>query len=1269
MLFSQSEQGYVDVQGTVKFDKRPIENAKIEIYENGLQIKQYASNISGRFDFQLDLNKTFVLAITKTGMVTKRIQFETYVPENEIGIWTYKFTVEIFPMVDGLNISILEKPIAIIKFDNTWGAFDYDEDYTNSILKDIDRLLKEYEDLKIQAYDKTIAQADEAFKNEEYEKAWELYDRAIDYNPYDMYPDDMKFQINRILAKRDALDKNYEKAIEKADIDFNAKNWEGATTFYKKALSYKDEAYPKQKLQEIETIIKQLAAGDEELKRIEEEFRKAMFAGDDFRKEKKYYEARDAYTKALSFKPQEQLPKDNIAELNILIAELEKNQSEDEAKKKGYNDAIALADQNFNEKNYTNAQINYQKALTFLPYEAYPQQKLKEIEKILANLDATNLNFQNFIAEADRFFNEKSYEKAKVQYQEALKVKPSEAYPQQKITEINNLLAGFEQNMKAYNNFIASADKFFNSQLWNEAKTNYTQASQIFPEEQYPKNKIAEIDQKLLALKSAEEQQQSLELGYNTAIQLGDKLFVEKQYEASKAEFEKALALKPKEKYPKNKIDEIQKILNNVNLQNQEYERLIAEADAKFVGLKYYEARDSYVKAQQIKSSENYPQIKIDEINQILAKIEEDRKNKEQLEIQYANLIAAADNEFKNESYDIAKENYQKALEIKASETYPRQKINEIDQILSKIQDIETRYANQIKNADIQFQNKNYEAAKLGYENALNIKPNESYPNSKLAEINQLLNELKAKEKEYAKLIAEADKAYAKADWEGAKLNYQNASVVFPNEMYPKNRIIEIENKLLAIKNAEEAQLAKDQAYNAAITNGDRFFAQTDYINAKTEFEKAISLKPNEKYPQTKLSDVNSKLAELKQIQEQYNGLIAKADNDMAAKNYEIALQGYNSANLLKPNEAYPKTKINELNKLLAQQKSQNDQYNQYITTADNYFNTENLELAKTNYENALKVKANEVYPKNKLKEINAILDAKAKQEQELLAKKEQYNKVIKDADKDYQLKNYQNAIKLYQNAQIILPNEAYPGNQINLINNLIAQQQQQLEQNYTAAIREGDQFYGNMKYAEAKASFEKALLYKPNEDYPIRKLRDIEVKMDQQNREAAENAEREKKYAEFVKKADDQFNAGDFTSAKSNYQNALNYKTSATYPQEQIIKCDKLIQAQKDAALAAAEAERQKQLQDSKSSFEENDFDFEGGERSGAFLSELAKKYPEGITVENYNKKGKKIKRVIVNRKGIAKEYIEVVYSYGTYYFRNGQNISKYIFLSETKE
>lgn len=113
--------------------------------------------------------------------------------------------------------------------------------------------------------------------------------------------------------------------------------------------------------------------------------------------------------------------------------------------------------------------------------------------------------------------------------------------------------------------------------------------------------------------------------------------------------------------------------------------------------------------------------------------------------------------------------------------------------------------------------------------------------------------------------------------------------------------------------------------------------ASADYSNAKIEYEKATNLKPEEKYPRQKLQELTAKLNELKQIQERYNGLIALADKDFAAQKYESAIQSYTEASNLKQNETYPRGKINEINTLLGQLKAQDEQYNQFIASAFSY--------------------------------------------------------------------------------------------------------------------------------------------------------------------------------------------------------------------------------------------------------------------------------------------------------------------------------------------
>ena len=67
--------------------------------------------------------------------------------------------------------------------------------------------------------------------------------------------------------------------------------------------------------------------------------------------------------------------------------------------------------------------------------------------------------------------------------------------------------------------------------------------------------------------------------------------------------------------------------------------------------------------------------------------------------------------------------------------------------------------------------------------------------------------------------------------------------------------------------------------------------------------------------------------------------------------------------------------------------------------------------------------------------------------------------------------------------------------------------------------------------------------------------------------------------------------------------------------------------------------------------------------------LSELAKKYPEGITIENVDGQNCKIERIIVIKDAMANEYKKIIYNWGgVYYKKNDLDISEHKFTNETK-
>jgi tetratricopeptide (TPR) repeat protein len=335
-----------------------------------------------------------------------------------------------------------------------------------------------------------------------------------------------------------------------------------------------------------------------------------------------------------------------------------------------------------------------------------------------------------------------------------------------------------------------------------------------------------------------------------------------------------------------------------------------------FSNKKYTEAKSSYNKALNLKPNEQYPKDKISEIEDILANL----KKQEQIENQYKTLITKADKQFNTKKYSEAKQLYQQASKIKPSEEYPKTRLKEISDILlaqAETKKKEQEYKTAISLADKFLAGKQYESAKQKYEEALRLKPGEQYPKDKLSEISNIESALaakKAKDEQYQSAITSADKLLTAKQYESAKQKYQEALSIKPKEQYPKNKINEIDNILAEIS----SQKAKESQYKELLSTADKLFSNKKYTEAKSSYNKALNLKPNEQYPKDKIAEIEAKKKAIEERRLRYKTLVSKADKLFAAKDYKGAKGTYNAALNLMPDEQYPKNKISEIEKLLA---------------------------------------------------------------------------------------------------------------------------------------------------------------------------------------------------------------------------------------------------------------------------------------------------------------------------------------------------------------
>ena len=758
-----------------------------------------------------------------------------------------------------------------------------------------------------------------------------------------------------MLAQLSAAQKAYETAIAKADREFKAEKFDAAKLAYNEAKTAKpEEKYPTEQIAKIDSTVEtraRLAAEAEaERIRIEKEkadaeaarlaalqaekdknYSEAITKADNFFNEKNYENARTEYRNALTVKPNESYPQQRVTEIGTLLAQLSASQ-------KAYETAIAKADREFKAEKFDAAKLAYNEAKTAKPEEKYPTEQIAKIdstvetrarlaaeaeaerirlEKEKADAEAARLaalqaekdkNYSEAITKADNLFNEKNYENARTEYRNALAVKPNETYPQQRVTEIGTLLAQLSAAQKAYETAIAIADREFKAEKFDAAKLAYTEAQTAKPQEKYPTEQIAKIDStvKTRASLAAEAEAERIRLekekaeaeaarlaavqaekdkNYSEAITKADNFLNEKNFENARTEYRNALAVKPNETYPQQRIDEIGKTLAALDqakkeqeLLDRNYANLIQQADRFFTTKVYADSKEKYTAALQLKPIEEHPKNRITEIDKIIEQQAIDEK--------YRVIIVAADGFFKTENYLQAKDKYNEALTVKAEEQYPKAQIAKIEDILNK----EQKRILAEKQAADDLQRRREAIAQLNQDVEARGVASDS-------ELNNL----------YDGYIKQADSYFDVKDYIVSRGWYYKAWDVKLEEVYPKQRIDEINRLLGGLLNSQ-----LDRDYQRFVDLADSTFRDNQYAVARGWYNRALGIKSAEKYPKDQLKEIEIKIAERMagQSGQQFENHRQKAEIAFEEKNYSVARFWYKKALELRPDDADVKKRL-----------------------------------------------------------------------------------------------------------------------------------------------------------------------------------------------------------------------------------------------------------------------------------------------------------------------------------------------------------------------
>jgi len=824
-------------------------------------------------------------------------------------------------------------------------------------------------------YNSAIDAADKAYDNENWEEAIKNYNKALELKPGESHPTNRIVEINKKIAEQKAKEeaaqgkqKEYDDLIAEADNLFSADKLNEAKEKYLLASKiFPTEDKPKDKISQINTLLTQRDAQAQK----DAEYDAAMEKANAFFADKKYQDALSEYNKALGVYPEKTEPQDQINKINTILA----NQKSAEQREKDYQDKMKEGNEFLATNNLTNALSAFNEALSLKEGDVEAQTKIDEVNaKIIAEQDAAQLQkeIDELIKKGNDAFDVKDYQKAKVNYQKAIDLKNGDEVLEQKIKDIDALIAQSQSQTEQQAEFdaaIKEADDLYSANDYEKALAKYELAKSIMPSE-HAEERIIDIKNKLADLKK----QEDLEKGYNDLITKAQ------GYESSE-DWQNALDTY-KQVYDKKqtadvntKIGEIQTKIDELNQnksKEENYKAKIALADAKFIDGEWLQAIEYYKQAKSIDASKPYPDEQIAKAQQNITDDKNAAKNKD-----YGDYIDKADSYFSNEDYDQAVVFYKKALGVKSEEQHPKDRLAEIEKIrnqANQIEDVENKkeedYKTLVQQANQLFFANDYNKALEKYLEAQNIKPTDGYVIKKIEDINNALaNDAanKAKRDKYNQLVAEADALFKTEEWSDAKAKYEESLMLFSSEQHPRDQIILCDSKMKG-----ESSNEANKAYQKLIDVAQKKFDNGDYKKAKELYIRAKGMNPGDDLPPRRINEINQ-IIKNKKIEDEYQALIQKADNLFETQKWKEARPVYQQAYKVK-NESYPKDQIAKIDAKLGG--FNKEQYDKMIAKADEYFTKANYEKAIGLYERAIKFQPtwNNSYPNAQISKINSIL-------------------------------------------------------------------------------------------------------------------------------------------------------------------------------------------------------------------------------------------------------------------------------------------------------
>lgn len=508
------------------------------------------------------------------------------------------------------------------------------------------------------------------------------------------------------------------------------------------------------------------------------------------------------------------------------------------------------------------------------------------------------------------------------------------------------------QNAESYESLMRSGNTKFSDKDYISAKTYYEMALKRKPNDAEAKKKL---DQTLVKIQEDSERQEI----FYAHLDAGDALNAQNKYAEALAEYDKALAIFPDDKYVGAQAETIRAILKERQDKQNAYDTAIAQGNTLLEEENFDAAIMQFETAKEIFPNDNLPKERIAEAKRLQSLYNEKVAR-------FNTLTEEANNLALRKNFDGAIQKLNQALEIFPDNVQAQQKLQE----LQGSKDINDRYNAIIAEADRMYESKSYKDAKVQYQNALAVVAGDAYATDMIARLDPLIAQQDAEEaariaaeQEAARLAAEAEAARLAAEAEAARLAAeaeaariaaeQEAARLAAEEAARKaaeEEAARIAAEAEAARLAAEAAAAAEAARQAQIQDllgaANGLLAEKKYEEAKNKYQEVFAVDAGNAIATAKIAEIDGILAQIAAAEEaariererlaeaerlererieslrpQYNAFVKEGDKQYASKAFDKAVENYVKADELNIGETYPAEMIARINKIIEDNK------------------------------------------------------------------------------------------------------------------------------------------------------------------------------------------------------------------------------------------------------------------------------------------------------------------------------------------------------------